>query len=634
MKKNRLKTKGKLFLSILLASSIFYTSPNIVHATAVGEKDIDTFLNENTEQSYKYEYLVTDNNLNIILTYQDVSTEISIISPAGAVYKDDTMDLSVDHGTGYGSFVWTTFSSATAENGKWIIYSSNEIDNLYPINNDILSDGIQINPDFENGTCSVVFTPISNSGSSYTCDYEIHAVNELNESIIVGDGIITPGETVSCPIDITQMQDGLYTLNIYLYALENTLPNDVCVYHKLTVNGFNLEKSLYNINDKTPSQADSTEWVIENDEYYKCLTFDVGAGTSRYSVFYTADSNPSVSISSPSGTIYKCGEKYNENTDGINVITRVKNTVSNYKNIQYDVIYITGITEPQTWKMTISGTEAIKEFFIVKTKVPNNWESIVQEYKTNPQDLMLWYIAKDSKYYASDIKQIAKKDDKIPAVNNIKTTEEDEAPPKDYTNLIKFCVVVAVIITVVLVIKKLRKRKKAAIDTRQKKIDEENQKIKEKKEKENSKLSNILDEFDDQYIDDDDNTPKRKTSEIITDNENKEQKPKNSFSFSDDYDDEDYSDDDYFISESKTPKITNNEISDIDTEDKEYLDEDDDIEEYKRETFHNQIASPPEEHSECEAIIESEGTRLSQLTLLKKETFINPQTGNLPSWMR
>lgn len=262
-----------------------------------------------------------------------------------------------------------------------------------------------------------------------------------------------------------------------------------------------------------PTYASSTkepirwEETLDSNGIHKA-ELDITEGVNRYEVFYTKSTElPAMNLATSNGSVFTIGET--SEIGDMKVMARRGNDVSGYPDIAYDVIYIVNPVTTGNWELVACLTPEIKEFCIVKTEIPEQWEALKCDYKTRATSIDVYFLRKSSTYTTTDISGFIAADKEIPGANNIKTYERQPEPPKEvnYTPLILAAGTVITIATVVYMCIRKKNEKKRARERKDKEIALANKKIKDKRRAENQNLDRYLSDYDDdEYDDGDDET--------------------------------------------------------------------------------------------------------------------------------
>ena len=260
------------------------------------------------------------------------------------------------------------------------------------------------------------------------------------------------------------------------FRTEESLSSD-----KATCNGSDLSTGIPDLDRySNVPESENTRWRIpDEDENSFSKSFDayISSGTIRLEVFYTADADaPEIKFLSSGGNEYSLAE--GSKTLGKTIfLVRDGYSVAGFPDIRYSVIYISNAEDPGTWGIDIKLNRRMREFALLTTELPDKWENLDTDYKTQPMELLLWYLAEDkvdctraSSYTPDDLIKILSKDTSIPSTNEIDTTNEVPlAPSKDPLSgfFMTFTImVIAGIILIVFITKKLRDQNKGLVTNR------------------------------------------------------------------------------------------------------------------------------------------------------------------------
>ncbi len=259
------------------------------------------------------------------------------------------------------------------------------------------------------------------------------------------------------------------------------------------------------------SAKETTKWDISGkgfQEAQKAIKdLYISSGVNRFEIFYNVSGGePKVYFKSPKGNTYRSDVtvEYGDKE----FVIRKNNYIVEYPDINYMVIYIDGTKEPGDWTMGVTLNKGTTEFIMTTNTIPDNWDTLAQEYRTAPHGVILWAIDKEkSKYNSSNINDIVSKDKEIPEANNIKPLSPEEInPPKEKNPMIGIIALIVIsivggIVGVVFLFKKLTKESE---ETKKMAIKTANARVKKKKKLENDHLDKVMEHYGDEYADEDD----------------------------------------------------------------------------------------------------------------------------------
>ena len=249
--------------------------------------------------------------------------------------------------------------------------------------------------------------------------------------------------------------------------------------------------------------SSTTRW-IPDDTRTTTMPFIMNTGeVKKFEIFYTASATeePIVRFLTPEGLVLNAGS--DTLAADLYFVTRKDYTVSNYPNIKYMNVYINPLLDNEAGEWTASFTigEDVTEFVVLEAKADEGWEDFIEDYKSSPKEVKLWYIAQGSMLSVSDIKPICLRDNRIPESNNLSTYVE---PPKEKKSIFPTVIVLIIIAIIggvggtVFLYKRILKANK---EKREHEINIENKQIKRKKKKENENLSKFFTTYTDDYSD-------------------------------------------------------------------------------------------------------------------------------------
>ena len=228
------------------------------------------------------------------------------------------------------------------------------------------------------------------------------------------------------------------------------------------------------------SEDENTRWRILDDSessYNRRFEAYISSGTIRLEIFYTAQAESPEIIFTSSG-----GNRYSMTEGSKNLgrtVFKVKNgySVKDFPDIKYSIIYISNAEDPGKWDISIRLNNGIKEFAMLTTEIPTGWEVLDTDYKTQPKELLLWYLAesgvditKSSTHSIEDMVQILSKDTEIPSTNDINSTEikkqTETSNPLSSFFLVLIAAIILGVASIALILKKLREQSRGLIRNR------------------------------------------------------------------------------------------------------------------------------------------------------------------------
>lgn len=151
----------------------------------------------------------------------------------------------------------------------------------------------------------------------------------------------------------------------------------------------------------------NTRW-IPNGNFTTSIPFQSSSETTRFEVFYSLGDNdsltpPQISLASD-GTVIT---GVDSEVEGYSFRTRQRIGLAGYDNLYYDVYYLTGAgAVGKTWNMQITVDPEEELLVIAQSQVPENWETMTMEYKTQAAEPMLWLDQSNGQQYISQISNI------------------------------------------------------------------------------------------------------------------------------------------------------------------------------------------------------------------------------------
>ena len=250
-------------------------------------------------------------------------------------------------------------------------------------------------------------------------------------------------------------------------------------------------------------KASDCEWIPGAEKKTSMyLTIDQNSPV-KLEIFYTSGANaPSLTLVSPNTRVFSNkGDEYQED---ITILNKRGQTVKDHPDIMYDILYIYTTNEKYAgkWQIAYSITDDVKETILCNCTVDEGWTSFIEEYKTPVKFFMLWYINPETSVYdASYLVDIVKAEE-IPEINTMPSAEEDEVETADPYKIVIILCIIGVLAGCGLTIYLVRKYKAEKKNQKDFSINRANHKLKQKRKKENAQLENILDKYEDDYIDD------------------------------------------------------------------------------------------------------------------------------------
>nr|WP_297765737.1 hypothetical protein [uncultured Butyrivibrio sp.] len=259
------------------------------------------------------------------------------------------------------------------------------------------------------------------------------------------------------------------------------------------------------------SEEQKTRWS-PSDPQNKVQQFmiTVPTQTIRYEIFYTAGTEaPKVSFQSTTGAEGNLVSGNNVENGDFKFITKTGLTIEDHDDFRYMVIYISGTKDPGKWLMTVEAPQTVNEVICVSSKVPDDWDVQSTDTITRPYGVIFWYIDERRSVYAEQpvntINMLMNATGKLGDIDEVKDTV---VPEEDYSGvyvLLGGLVFIAVVTAGVFFVIKTRKKQQEQYRAKREAIvKRENEKVRKKKAQENDELDDLLDDYSDEYINDDD----------------------------------------------------------------------------------------------------------------------------------
>ncbi len=239
---------------------------------------------------------------------------------------------------------------------------------------------------------------------------------------------------------------------------------------------------------------DKYEWDI--NERNNTIRVNFNKGITRFEVFYTAGTTPYIAFLTPDGDIYESGK------DSDTIISRDGNQIQGHSDLRYEVIYIVAPSNTNDIKAKISLDSKTHDFMMIKSRVPQGWENFTQEFRTEPEELVSWGFH-NSENTITDLIAIAENTDIKPVDDSIGTAEPPKREKKDNSGMIISLFVVIIIGAGAMLVFNNMSKKRRAKEAVDKRIKKRNIIAKKHKIANEKTLDNVLDEFKDDYSDDD-----------------------------------------------------------------------------------------------------------------------------------
>ncbi len=272
--------------------------------------------------------------------------------------------------------------------------------------------------------------------------------------------------------------------------------------------GSTPNKNTQKYQGEKPNAEDLTKEAKKNRETVKDSYWDIeerditirvglNQGTTRFEVFYSSMGKvPYIAFQTPDGEIYETGK------DSEYIISREGNQIEGHSDLRYEVIYITAPSMTDGIKVKISLDSKTRDFMMVQSTVPAKWEGFKKEIRTNPEKLIIWGFH-NSENTITDLIAIAENTDLNPIENNMDTAAPPVVEKKSITSTIIPLLVVAIIIVAAMIVYNNFDRQKKEKEARSNRINKKNKVSQRKKKMGEKQLDNVLDEFNDDYSDDD-----------------------------------------------------------------------------------------------------------------------------------
>lgn len=258
---------------------------------------------------------------------------------------------------------------------------------------------------------------------------------------------------------------------------------------------------------KAEETVEDSHWDIKERE--TSIPIDLNKGTTRFEVFYTASGVvPYIAFQTPDGDIYEAGK------DSDNIVARPNNTIEGHSDLRYEVIYITAPSSARDVRLKIALDSKTRDFMLIQSTVPAKWQTFREEFRTNPEQLIIWGFY-NSENTISDLIAIAENVQFNPIDNNTETAAPPVVKKPSMDGLIIALGVMAIVgIGLLLFFNNMDKKHKAR-DDKERRINKMNRQARKNKQEREKTLDSALDEFDDDYSDDDFFAEKPVTDDVV-----------------------------------------------------------------------------------------------------------------------
>ena len=342
---------------------------------------------------------------------------------------------------------------------------------------------------------------------------------EENDEIIEEDGP-TMNDDVEGENETELIQEEPQTVED---VVESTAPNN-----QTTINNDQpTETNEETVSSNYQSSIAEKRWDIsKGKDRSKTGNYTIPSETTRFEVFYNKDAlAPEITFVTTSGFLYKTTQDvYTDPVTGARYETRRGNQVGDYSDMAYMVIYITKPSDPGLWKINIDLDDDTDTFLMVKTEVPNDFMTLVKEYKMYVIDTVIWAIdSSKADYKLSNLVDMAAAE-KRPEENDIKDTEPPVQEKTDPLVYVIIFLVIAIIGFTVFIILNIKSSNNTKEEISKKKVKNANKKYKKKKSKENDYLDDLMEQYNDDYSDDEFNNNSN-NDEFEDDSQDFENKP-------------------------------------------------------------------------------------------------------------
>lgn len=270
------------------------------------------------------------------------------------------------------------------------------------------------------------------------------------------------------------------------------------------------DTALQSASTTTENQTAKTSWNMTSIyDLTRMANITVNENVTRYEFFYAdAEAEPVITFTSPSGQIYTVQDGSQTNAEGDVLLCRTGNTIIDSNDVRYDVVYIASTSEPGSWVLSMTLQQNTKVFVALTAALPEDYESLTQEYRTEPDEPFLWYDGtSDGSYYNRIPTFIAAEnsgDLSDPAVYTAQeeaAQQQQQAQQSMITLAVLFGILMVIIISVLVYMSK-KSQKNMHRKAKQKALSSVSKKVREQKNKADNDLADYLNKFNDEYSDD------------------------------------------------------------------------------------------------------------------------------------
>lgn len=241
------------------------------------------------------------------------------------------------------------------------------------------------------------------------------------------------------------------------------------------------------------TNIDDFKWNLANEQ--TSISLNMNRSITRFEIFYSAGSPlPEIIFIDASGNYYQVG------IDNDVIETRDKNQIPGHSDLRYAVVYIKSPELTSGWTAQISVDSSLHEFMFAKTSVPTGWDSLTEEYRTAPEELLLWGL-RYSEYNESGLFAVIENVDYKPETNYLTTADAPTPPQINYTKIIVILFIIFLIVVGVAFTLNKQKTIKESERAKAKRINKRNNNLHNRKNHENSHLEDF---FKDEDFSDDD----------------------------------------------------------------------------------------------------------------------------------
>lgn len=257
------------------------------------------------------------------------------------------------------------------------------------------------------------------------------------------------------------------------------------------------------VETKAETTNDLTRWSpVDQADTAKTVDLDLKEGLNKIELFFGPNTSgtPGLAFTSDKGRSYIAGTDSIDTDDFVFIKKQGKSLAPEYNMVGFITVYITK-TEDENWKMTVTRREGTNFFIAIQSELPDNYKTIVTDYRTKPLKQILWMDKTDDAAYVKFIPRIIKRDTEIPSDQ----TPQGETPIVKNSNpfIIPAILILIIVAASSAVMKQKEKKEKAKkeLSRQEAYIKKSNAKCKKQQKEENDNLTSYLKKYSREYED-------------------------------------------------------------------------------------------------------------------------------------